>query len=46
MTKGPRIPPERWAEAAVRAKDEGLRAVARDFGVSARDGSFGVEDDS
>jgi hypothetical protein len=32
--KGPRIPRERWAQVAVRAKHEGLRAVARDFGVS------------
>jgi hypothetical protein len=34
VAKGPRIPRERWPEVAVRAKDEGLRAVARDFGVS------------
>ena len=33
-TKGPRIPRERWPEVAARAKREGLRAVARDFGVS------------
>ena len=32
--KGPRIPPERWPEVAARAKYEGLRAVARDLGVS------------
>ena len=32
--KGLRIPQERWPEVAVRAKHEGLRAVARDFGVS------------
>jgi hypothetical protein len=32
--KGPRIPREHWAEVARRAKHEGLRAVARDFGVS------------
>ena len=32
--KGPRIPQDRWPEVAVRAKHEGLRAVARDFGVS------------
>ena len=34
VAKGPRIPRERWTEVAVRAKDEGLRAVACDFGVS------------
>ncbi len=33
-TKGPRIPKERWPEVAARAQREGLRAVARDFGVS------------
>ena len=33
-TKGPRIPRERWSEVAARAKREGLRSVARDFGVS------------
>jgi hypothetical protein len=32
--KGPCIPSERWAEVAVRVKQEGLRAVSRDFGVS------------
>ena len=32
--KGPRIPREQWPEVAARAKREGLRAVARDFGVS------------
>ena len=34
MTKGPRIPRERWAEVAVHAKHVGAQAVARDFGVS------------
>ncbi len=33
-TKGPRIPKERWPEVATRAQREGLRAVARDLGVS------------
>jgi hypothetical protein len=33
-TKGPRIPRERWFEAVTRVPHEGLRAVARDFGVS------------
>ena len=32
--KGPRIPREQWPEVAARARREGLRAVARDFGVS------------
>ena len=32
--KGPRIPRERWPEVAARARREGLRAVARDLGVS------------
>jgi hypothetical protein len=32
--KGPSIPPERWAEVAARVSLEGLRAVARDLGVS------------
>ena len=32
--KGPSIPPERWPEVAARARREGLRAVARDLGVS------------
>ncbi len=32
--KGSRIPRERWPEVAARAEREGLRAVARDFGVS------------
>ena len=32
--KGPRVPRERWAEVAARAQREGLRAVARDLGVS------------
>jgi hypothetical protein len=32
--KGPRIPRERWPEVAARAEREGLRAVARDLGVS------------
>ncbi len=32
--KGPRIPRERWPEVAVRAQREGLRAIARDLGVS------------
>ncbi len=32
--KGPRIPKERWPEVAARARLEGLRAVARDLGVS------------
>jgi hypothetical protein len=34
VTQGRRIPRERWAEVAVRAKREGLLAVARDTGVS------------
>jgi len=33
-TKTPRIPRERWPEVAARAGREGLRAVARDLGVS------------
>ncbi len=33
-TKEPRIPRERWPEVVVRAQREGLRAVARDLGVS------------
>ena len=33
-TKGPLIPRERWQEVADRVQREGLRAVARDFGVS------------
>jgi hypothetical protein len=33
-TKGTRIPRERWPEVAARAKREGLRKVARDYGVS------------
>jgi hypothetical protein len=32
--KGPRIPRERWPEVATRVQREGLRTVARDFGVS------------
>ena len=32
--KGPRIPRERWPAVAARAEREGLRAVARDLGVS------------
>ncbi len=32
--KGPRIPRGRWPEVADRARQEGLRAVARDLGVS------------
>ncbi len=32
--KGPLIPRERWPEVAARAEQEGLRAVARDLGVS------------
>ena len=32
--KGLRIPRERWSEVAARAEREGLRAVARDLGVS------------
>ena len=32
--KGTRIPRERWPEVAARAEREGLRAVARDLGVS------------
>jgi hypothetical protein len=34
IVKGPCIPRERWAEVAARAKQEGLRSVARDWGVS------------
>jgi hypothetical protein len=34
VAKGPRIPREQWSEVAVRAKREGLRAVARELGVS------------
>jgi hypothetical protein len=33
-TKGPSIPRERWPEVAARARQEGLRAVARELGVS------------
>ena len=33
-TKRVRIPRERWPEVAARAEREGLRAVARDLGVS------------
>jgi hypothetical protein len=33
-TNGPRIPKERWPEVAARARREGLRIVAREFGVS------------
>jgi hypothetical protein len=32
--KGPRIPRELWPEVAARVPHEGLRAVARSFGVS------------
>ena len=32
--KRPRIPREHWPDVATRAKREGLRAVARQFGVS------------
>ena len=32
--KGPRIPGERWPEVAALARQEGLRAVARELGVS------------
>ena len=32
--KGPRIPKERWPKVAERARREGLRAVARELGVS------------
>lgn len=34
VAKGPRIPRERWSEVATRAEREGLRRVARHFGVS------------
>ena len=34
VAKGPRIPEDRWLEVAARARREGLRAVARDLGVS------------
>ena len=34
VTKGPLIPREQWSEIVVRVQREGLRAVARDFGVS------------
>jgi hypothetical protein len=34
IAKGPRIPQERWPEVAARVQREGLRVVARDFGVS------------
>lgn len=34
VAKGPRIPRERWAHVATRAKREGIRAVARNLGVS------------
>ena len=33
-SKGPRIPRERWPEVVTRVQREGLRAVARGFGVS------------
>ena len=32
--KGPRIPKARWPEVAERARRDGLRAVARELGVS------------
>jgi hypothetical protein len=34
MAKGPLIPRERWLEVATRVERHGLRAVARDWGVS------------
>ena len=34
MAKGPLITRERWPEVAARAEREGLRSVARDFGIS------------
>jgi hypothetical protein len=34
VVKGPRIRQEQWVEIPVWAKREGLRSVARDFGVS------------
>jgi len=34
VTKGPRIPREQWPEAAARARAIGLRAAARERGVS------------
>jgi hypothetical protein len=34
VAKGPRIPRERWPDIAVRAERDGLRAVARELGVS------------
>jgi hypothetical protein len=34
VAKGPRIPRERWSDVAARVQREGLRAVARDYGVS------------
>jgi hypothetical protein len=34
VVKEPRIPRAQWAELAARAEREGLRRVARDFGVS------------
>ncbi len=33
-TKPRRIPEDRWPEVVARAKQEGLRSIARDFGVS------------
>jgi hypothetical protein len=33
-TKPLRIPQDRWPEVLARAKGEGLRSIARDFGVS------------
>jgi hypothetical protein len=34
VAKGPRIPRECWPEVVAQVQREGLRAVARDFGVS------------
>jgi hypothetical protein len=34
VAKGPRIPQEHWPYIALRARREGLRAVARELGVS------------
>lgn len=34
VSRGPKIPREEWREVALRARYEGLRAVARDRGVS------------
>jgi hypothetical protein len=34
LAKGLRIPRERWPEVAARAEEAGLRATARDYGVS------------